>query len=155
MKVSKLFQKLGLFLLVGVLAFAMTSCGSSQYIDAINADFATYNAALAPVNAQVAKLNADNSLLSDSAWQSDTKTALNNLDQAAKAFANLPQAPDNLKSVDDLAKQIAFETNSAVTIYNQLVDNQDLTQLDAANSHIDNINKLMTQMNDAITAANK
>jgi hypothetical protein len=155
MSISKTASKSVILVLVAILALTLTGCADDTYVNALNPALDNFNAAQKLFDTQVGKLNQDNTLLSDATWQSDTKTALAKLDKAGKAFASLPAAPDRLKAVDGLVKQVAFEANTVVTLYTQLIDNQDMTQLDAANPHVTNIANLIGQINDEIDKANK
>jgi hypothetical protein len=152
---TKLAQKFLFVVVVGILSLGLAGCGDDKYVEGLNPALTTFNAALVPFNAQVDKLNQDNSLLADETWQSDTKSALSGLDKAGKAFASLPEAPERLKTVDGLVKKVAFETNTVVTLYTQLIDNQDMSQLDAANAHVTTMTDLIGQINDAIAEANQ
>ncbi len=155
MMISKLASKSMFIALVAVLALSLSSCADDKYVESLNPALENFNAGLAAFNAQVDQLNQDNAVVSDPTWQSDTKSALDKLDKAGKAFASLPEAPDRLKAVDALVKQVAFETNTVVTLYTQLINNQDMSQVDAANAHVTNITNLVGQINDEIDKANQ
>jgi|GEM_PF-2617802 len=155
MKSSQFVKKFVLIFLVGVSMLMLTACGDSKYVDALNANLTTVNSAMQPMNQQIDKLNKDNAVLSDKTWQDATSAAVDSLASAGKAFANLPQAPDRLKGVDALVKELAFEINSFGDSYHTMINNQDLKLMDTANSHMDKINGLISKINDAIAAANK
>ena len=155
MKLSQFTKRSVLVFLVGVSMLALTACGDTKYVDALNTNMDALNSAIPPINQQIDKLSQDNTLLGDKTWQAATTTAVDNLDAAGKAFANLPPAPDRLKDVDALVKELAFEINSFSDTFRTMIANQDINQLDTANSHMTKINDLMTKMNAAIDAANK
>ena len=155
MKNPKVVSKPVILLLAVALVLALAGCADDTYVNALNPALDDFNAARTAFNKQINKLSDDNTQLADATWQNDTKAVLSKLDKAGKAFASLPPAPDRLKKVDGLVKQVAFETNTVVTLYTQLIDNQDMSQLDAANTHVTNISDLIGQMNDEIDKADK
>jgi hypothetical protein len=138
--------------MIGVVAFGLAACGS-EYVDAFNPAMDTFNAAAQGINAQIEQLNQDNTLLGDPTWQDETIAAMEVFEESGKALAALPEAPEELAEVDSLVQEMAFETNLFVNAYYDMIENQDISQIDEANSHMDNINSLIGQTNDAITAA--
>jgi len=155
MMIPKLASRSVFIVVAAVLALSLSGCADDKYVESLNPALENFNAGLAAFNAQVDQLNQDNAVVSDPTWQSDTKSALDKLDKAGKAFASLPEAPDRLKAVDALVKQVAFETNTVVTLYTQLINNQDMSQVDAANTHVTNLSNLVGQINDEIDKANQ
>jgi len=132
-----------------ILAFVLTSCGS-DYVDAFDPAMTSFNDTAAGINAQIEQLNQDNDLLGDSTWQDETNSALEAFDNAGKALASLPEASDELAEVDGFAQELAFETNLFVNTYYSMLENQDISLIDQANSNMDNINSLIDQINNAI-----
>ncbi len=154
MKATQFVKRSVLVFLVATSMLLLAACGDSQYVDALNKKMDALNQAVPPLNDQINKLSQDNTLLGDQTWQNDATAAVDKLDTAGKDFANLPPAPDRLKDVDALVKELAFEINSYADTFRAMIQNQDINQLNTANSHMDNINNLIKKIDDAIAAAN-
>ena len=150
----KSIRTLSMFLLIGILAFSLTACGSSEYADAANTALSNFNSAGQTISEQLFMINDDNSIISDPAWKESTTSALDAFESAGKAFASLPEAPEEFKAANDIMTELAFETNSFVDIARNMLETEDLSQIDAINEQMSVVNDLVTQVDAAINTAN-
>lgn len=148
-------KKLVLVLLVGVSMLALTACGSS-YADQFNTRIDNFNQALTTFNNQVDAVNQDNSQFSNADWQSALKQSLADLNASAGVLAGTDPSdvPSEYSNVDAIAKQIPVHTEKLLTIYNQAIDQQDISMISEANAHVDTITSLIGQINDELKKIN-
>lgn len=152
MNVSK---KSTIAVLIVLLTFILTGC-SEKWIDAYNPAIDTFNKAVAKLNKQLDMLSNDNTMISKAGWKSDTKSTLAALKDASQGLRNLPSTDDaTLKEVDALVKKLATESIAAVDGYNAMITAEDLSQIDGPNAHMDEINKILPQINELIDKYNK
>jgi len=140
-------NKVLLMLLVGLLALTLTACGSA-YVDALNPAIDEFNNAANNFNAQLDVVNNDNSKFTDPQWVAEAETSLSALRGSAQALNNLP-APDSdeYNKLADLVKQLAGATLKATDAYTAAIDSGDISQIDNAGPHMDQINTLLPQIN--------
>lgn len=141
--------------LIVLLCFSLAACGDNGYADAANKALQDYNTAANAAVAQLSKINSDNSIVSDQAWKDATMSALDQFEAAGKAFASLPQAPDQYKEADSLMKEASFEIKTFVDTGRRMVDNEDLNEVDGLNQQLTKLNDLVTKINAAIAAGNQ
>ncbi len=150
----KSIRTLTFVFLIGLMSFGLAACGGSEYADATNTALANFNSAGNAVTEQLFMINDDNSIISDPAWKESTSAALDDFEAAGKAFASLPEAPEEYTATNELLTELAFETASFVDIARTMVETEDLNNMDALNEQLSVVNDLVSQVDDSIRAVN-
>jgi hypothetical protein len=148
-------RKLVLVLMVFVFALGLMGCGADEYAEATNAALADFNAAGGALTDQLMMINSDNAIISDPDWQDATWSAVDEFEAAGQAFASLPEAPEEYQTADALLTDLAFETTSLADAARTMIETQDPSQINVVNEIMGNINSLVTQVDDAISAGNQ
>lgn len=140
-------NKFLIMLMVALFALVLTACGS-EYVDALNPAIDEFNNAASSFNAQLDVVNNDNSKFTDPQWVAEAETSLSALRGSAQALNNLP-APDSdeYNQLSSLVKQLADATLKATDAYKAAIDSGDISQIDNAGPHMDQINTLLPQIN--------
>jgi len=141
-------------LLIGVMAFGLAACGGSEYVDAANTALTNFNSAGNTISEQLFMINDDNSIISDPDWKANTTAALDEFEAAGKAFASLPEAPEEFSATNDLLTELAFETNTFVEIARTMLETEDLSNMDALNEQMTVVNDLVAQADASIQEVN-
>ena len=141
--------------IIFVFAFSLVACGDNGYADAANAALAGYNTASQAAVAQLSQINDNNDIVKDQAWKDATSKVLDQYEAAGKAFASLPEAPDQYKKADALMKEVSFEIKTFVDTGRRMVENEDINEVDGLNAQLTKVNDLITQIDAAIKEGNQ
>jgi hypothetical protein len=142
-------------LVLALLALMLTGC-ADKWINSYNPAIDMFNKAIARLNKQLDLVSIDNSQVSNATWKADTRAALAALKNSAQSLRTLPAPEDStLKEVDVLVKQLGTESLAAVDGYNAVINAEDVSLMSAPNTHMDEINKILPQINVLIEKYNK
>ena len=126
-----------------LLTIACSFTAKADYEKALAENLNAYADAFIAFAGTMENVEINSQKLNDPAWVADVKSKLEGIKAAGDALGSIEDVPEEYQGVDDLMKSIKAETDLMIASFNQGLDEQDISKIEAANENMLKIREYM------------